>query len=837
MNHIAEFQSAILSAGIQPPEHIEADGKLHRFSANGKRDNDAGWYVLHMDGVPAGSFGCWSGPETQTWRGNLGRKFTPQEEKAHREKIEAQRKAKEVADRQRHEQAQIQANEIWKRCIPVESHAYLTTKGINPNGARLYRGPIAINGLRCDGCLVIPLRDTEGAIWTLEFISPTGEKRFLPGGAKRGHYYAIGTPTEKIIICEGYATGASLHEVTGQAVAVAIDAGNLLPVARALRAKYPDTALLIAADNDQWTEGNPGTTKGQEAAQAVNAGLVAPQFKDTESKPTDFNDLHKLEGLEAVRQQIDSSPNAPANELTELTEGYESQEKGLLSVLSVPTPPHSGGWATPELLPELPAISSINLDALPAVLKAYVHDVAERMQCPIDFPAVTCLAMAGAAVGRKVGIRPKRADDWTVIPNQWAMIVGKSGIMKSPAISDAIAPLRKMQAEAFKTFEQDIEAYEVDAKVAKFKLDDAEKQARGMVKEGNTIGAANTIAGAQNDVKDAPTVKRYIVNDSTVEALAETLEENPNGVAVDRDELSGWLRSLDKEGQQEARAFYLTAADGDKGFTTDRIGRGRGRNIPAVCVSIIGGIQPGVLARYVRETQRGGSGDDGLLQRFGMMIYPDISGKWQNVDRMPDREARHAIDELIARLCSLDPVAIGAELDPYKPIPFLRFDHAAQSLFDEWREELENRIRQDDEHPAIISHLSKYRKLVPSLALINHLCEGGAGPVTEQALARALVMAEYLETHARRIYSYASRPDIDGAKTILSKLRGGKLKPVFNARDVYRAGWSGLSEAEEAGAALRLLVDYGYLRETLNTDTGGRNSRIFEAHPSLTGGV
>lgn len=736
----------------------------------------------------------------------------------HRER-DARIKASLQNEQQLRETAQIQAAEIWKQCQPAESHshAYLTTKRINPYGARLYHGPLVVAGMRCDGCLIVPLRDIEGVIWTLEFISPAGEKRFLPNGAKRGHYFAIGKPSEKIIICEGYATGASLYEATGDAVAVAFDASNLLAVAKALRAKYPDTALLIAADNDQWTEGNPGTTRGREAAQAVKAGLVWPQFKDTEGKPTDFNDLHQREGLPAVKAAINGAR--------------------LLSVLSVPPLAYSGGWVTPEPLPELPAVSSINLDALPAVLKAYVHDVAERMQCPIDFPAVTCLAMAGAAVGRKVGIRPKRADDWTVIPNQWAMVVGKSGIMKSPAISDAIAPLRKMQAEAFKAFEQDIEAYEVDAKVAKFKLDDAEKQARGMVKEGNTIGAANAIAGAQNDVKNAPTVKRYIVNDSTVEALAETLEENPNGVAVDRDELSGWLRSLDKEGQQEARAFYLTAADGDKGFTTDRIGRGRGRNIPAVCVSIIGGIQPGVLARYVRETQRGGSGDDGLLQRFGMMIYPDISGKWQNVDRMPDREARHAIDELIARLCSLDPVTIGAEVDPYKPIPFLRFNHAAQSLFDDWREELENRIRQDDEHPAIISHLSKYRKLVPSLALINHLCEGGTGPVTEQALARALVMADYLETHARRIYSYASRPDIDGAKTILSKLRNGKLKPVFNARDVYRAGWSGLSEAEEAGAALRLLVDYGYLRETLNTDTGGRHSRIFEAHPSLTGGA
>lgn len=494
----------------------------------------------------------------------------------------------------------------------------------------------------------------------------------------------------------------------------------------------------------------------------------------------------------------------------------------------------------PEPLPNLPEVMPLNYDALPYVLREYVKDIADRMQCPPDFAAVSCLVMCGTLIGRKIGIRPKRQDNWTVPANLWGMIVGKSGIMKSPAMSAALAPLRQLQAKAHEEHKSALKDYEADSRVAKFSVDEAEGKARSLVKQGNADDAAAIIRKANDSVLPPPTAKRYIVNDSTVEALAETLEENQNGVLVDRDELSGWLRSLDKEGQQEARAFYLTAADGDKGFTTDRIGRGRGKHISAVTVSIIGGIQPGVLASYVRETQRGGAGDDGLLQRFGLIVYPDVTKDWKNIDRKPDLMARQRVDSLIEELCNLTPETVGAEVDEFQPIPFLRFTHPAQSLFDEWREDLERKIRADDEHPAMVSHLSKYRKLVPSLALINHLCAGGRGPVSDKPLAQALQMAEYLESHARRVYSYASRPDVDAARTILGKLKSGKLRTPFKAQQVYRAGWSGLTTTEEAWSAIRLLADHGYLFEIVpkdaNGDKGGRPAKPeFHAHPAIWG--
>jgi putative DNA primase/helicase len=558
---------------------------------------------------------------------------------------------------------------------------------------------------------------------------------------------------------------------------------------------------------------NTGIEKAHEAALAVDGIVAVPEL---DGRKCDFNDLHREKGPEAVRAAIaaatrQEAPGKPAD--------------------------GSDGWPDPEPLPELPPVAPLDYSHLPPVLRAYVKDIAERMQCPADFVAVACVAMMGAAIGRKIGIRPKRADDWTVVPNQWAMIVGRSGIMKSPALAEALAPLRKMQVDAFKDHEQALQDFETESKLHKLRIDEAGKKARKLLQKGNHEAASLELANAQSDEKEAPTAKRYIVIDSTVEALAETLEENPGGVLVYRDELSGWLRSLEKEGQQEALAFYLVAADGDKSFTTDRIGRGRGRHIEAVCVSIVGGIQPGVLGGYVRETQRGGAGDDGLLQRFGLMVYPNVSPTWVNVDRPGDHEARAAMHGLVSRLCNLTPQKIGAEADQYKPIMFLRFTADAQEMFNDWRAELEGRIRSADEHPAVVSHLAKYRKLVPGLALINHLCEDGTGPVTETALARAVQFSEYLETHARRVYSYASRPDLEAAKTVVAKIKLGKIKPVFRLREIYNNGWSALTTPEEARAAVRMLRDYGYVREveTEPDRTGGRPSEAFQAHRNIRG--
>lgn len=478
----------------------------------------------------------------------------------------------------------------------------------------------------------------------------------------------------------------------------------------------------------------------------------------------------------------------------------------------------------PEPLPTLPSVAPFDDGYLPDVLRDFVKDISERMQCPPDFAAVGSLVMMASVIGRKVGIRPMRRNDWTVIPNLWGAVVGNSGVMKSPTLGEALATIKKLGAAEFEIYRKAKEAFDEQAEIKKLQRSLGKTEARKVLKADKQADVAELLGAGSDEAQ--PILKRYLTNNASYEALGELLIDNPNGLLVEADEIIGLLKQLDASGQEVARSFYLTGADGDKPYTFDRIIRGKGIHIEALCLSIIGGIQPGVLREYVRQAVDGGAGADGLLQRFGLMVYPDVSHDWKEIDRYPDRETKNAVHTLAQKLDTLNPGSIGAEADQYGGVPYLRFDDGAQGVFSEWRSGLEHRLRSGDEHQAIVSHLSKYRKLVPSLALINHLCDKCAGPVTEKSLVRAIAYAEYLETHARRVYSYATRPDIEAARTVLKHLQQGRLTTGFSLRDVHRKGWAGLETPTKAQGAIDLLAEYGHLILE-DRSTGGRPSRVF----------
>ena len=294
-SHIDQFRAAIQSAGLTAPDEVQDDGQMHRFSTNGKATDKSGWYVLHGDGIPAGSFGCWRTGLYSTWCSKATTEMTQAERGANAQRIRAMQAQREADQAQRQKDAAQSASELWAQAEPAPAgHAYLVRKGIQPHGARVF-----------GDYLLIPLRDTAGALHSLQSIAPDGAKRFHAGGRIKGCYHSTGKPAGVLVVCEGFATAASIHECTGHAVAVAFNAGNLLEVAQALRSKYSDLQIIVAADDDHLTEGNPGLTKAQEAAQAVGGKLTLPVFSgERPDKATDFNDLHALAGADAVRACI-----------------------------------------------------------------------------------------------------------------------------------------------------------------------------------------------------------------------------------------------------------------------------------------------------------------------------------------------------------------------------------------------------------------------------------------------------------------------------------------------------------------------------------------------------
>ena len=496
-------------------------------------------------------------------------------------------------------------------------------------------------------------------------------------------------------------------------------------------------------------------------------------------------------------------------------------------------------WPDPCPLPgSLLAVDPFKLDLMPEKLRPWVADVTERMQCPADFAAVSLMAGVGSLIGRKVVIRPQAKNDWQETSNMWALLIGRPGVLKSPAMEEALRPLKRLSAKAEEEFTKARLEYEVAANVVKLRAQENIKKASKLLQKDSKANISDLLS-FENQTPE-PILRRYIANDTNVASLGVLLQQNPNGLMIFRDELVSLLDYLDQEENASERGFYLTAWSGNSSYTFDRIGRGLHLHIDGVCLSLLGSTQPGRISQYLSRAVRGGRGDDGLIQRFGLLVWPDITPAWTNVDRWPEKDARTDALKVFQNLEGLDWHAIAAKRDcgadgDEDGLPYLRFGPEANDLFVGWRTDLEKRLRSGDLHPALESHLAKYRKLVPALALIGHLVDVGTGFVGLAELERALAWAKYLETHARRAYGSVTAVSAATAKAIIAKIRSGDLKSEFRSYEVWRPGWSKLDDSEAVRSALGMLVDYDWLR-VRKVETAGRPAFIYAVNPKILKG-
>jgi hypothetical protein len=486
-------------------------------------------------------------------------------------------------------------------------------------------------------------------------------------------------------------------------------------------------------------------------------------------------------------------------------------------------------WPEPKPLPDgLLPVKSFELDYLPESIAPWVGDISDRMQCPPDFVGVTAMVALGAVLGRKVAIRPQRETDWEEVPNLWGCIVGRPGAMKSPAMQEALKPLHRLESDARKDNDDARKEYETALVLHKIEKEVAAGKAKDALKKGISADGLLDI-----DEPEEPKAKRYVTNDTTYEKLGEILADNPNGVLAYRDELVSLLKTLDREEYAGARGFYLTAWSGTSGYTFDRITRGR-THIEGACVSILGSTQPGRLAEYIGRASAGGAGDDGLIQRFSLLVWPDQSPEWRETDRAPLTAARQSAFATFGSFDSYDPMRFGASRDDENGLPYHRFDDAALGVFREWRTHLERRLREGELSPSLESHLSKYRKTIPALALINHVADGGVGSVGEAAILRGLAFGEYLESHARRAYAAGCENEAVAARAILARIRKRHLADGFTARELWRNNWSGLDDLERVKGGLALLADLNWLSPTI-TPTQGRARTTYAINPRAFG--
>ena len=586
--------------------------------------------------------------------------------------------------------------------------------------------------------------------------------------------------------------------------------------------------IVVVPDNDEPGRKHAVTVAAALLGVAASLRIVELPGLPAKGDVTDWRD----EGgtLEQFRELTEAARLLDAAALSELRVQWGLADERPCSEVDEQTIDY---WTKPEpLQSELPPVHPFCEDFLPDSLRPLVNDVTERMQVPMDYAAAVLVVCLAGAVNRRAVIQPKENDTgWVVVPNLWGGIIAPPGFMKSPVIQSATRPLNQIQnewrheyEEAQKDYAREKEEYELRRAAWKEQYKAASK-------------AGRTVPERPEDELEEPKLRRLIVNDATFEALHQTMSENPAGILVNRDELTGWWSQLDRAGREGERAFCLQAWNGDTGHTIDRIGRGT-IHADACCISMLGGIQPGRLRSYLADALQDGPSNDGLIQRFQLLVYPDTAPDWKYVDRVPDAVSEEAAARVFRKL---------VELDSEHPARF-RFSLDAQQLFVEWLEELEGKIRGDELHPALISHLSKYRSLMPSLALLfeltdraargETLSEGGTTNYVSLDHARqAAAWCEYLESHARRVYSCIVSPQLRAARELADKIKQRKIGAdgFFSCRDVYLKGWSSLDTPELVKRAAEILQDAGWVRELVNESghLGGRPSNRYAVNPGV----
>ncbi len=497
-----------------PPEPILADGRLHRCNAAGRHGRGDAAYVLHLDGIPAGGLENWrDGLGWQQWRCDKPRVLSDAERVALANRALAARAQRDRDEQTRHAGARTTAARLWAAARPAPpDHPYLGRKGVQPLGLRVFKG-----------ALVVPVRDMDGALHSLQFISPGGIKRHLRGGRVRGLGFWIGSPPgcgetdNPILVAEGFATGASLHEASEHPVAVAFHAGNLEPLARAVRAYCPGAPIIVCADDDYRTPGNPGLAHARTAALAVGGLLARPDFgEDRPPEATDFNDLHQLRGVSAVLTALAAaSPPAPVNEVG--------------STATADAPEH---WPEPEPLTTPLDPLPYPVDALPPLLRDAVIEAQDFIQAPAALLA--CSALSALSVAAQGLVNVRRGERLVGPVSLYLLAVAESGERKTTCDRILGAALRDWERDRARDAAPEQAAHTSATAVFEAKrtglLDAIRRKRRDAQDTAEDEAAVEELA--RHTPQEVP-VPRLLYADATPEALSHALASGwPSGAVL-----------------------------------------------------------------------------------------------------------------------------------------------------------------------------------------------------------------------------------------------------------------------------------------------------------------
>ena len=795
------FLKAMKDAGINPPASIYCDGKLHRFYVEGdKKGSKNGWYVAHSD-PPAGAFGCWKRGINESWRGREYQTLSDEEKSRYRVNLEAQKQQREIERVRVQAECRQEATRIWNSSSEApDNHPYLLKKNVKAYGLRIYKGR-----------LVMPVKDAAGTLHGLQYIYPNSDsegkflKLPLTGTQNKGNYFLFGGgQVDVICLAEGYATGASIHEATGRAVAVSFGLGNLKCAAQSLRKKYPSAQLIICADNDRDADNNTGLIAGTEAAQLVGGLLAVPQFP-AGVEGSDFNDLAAV-GIDEVRQQILAArtPNRPSPE-----------------IIITPTT-----WDEPFLFGAIKA-PPIPSSVLPGWLGEYASALSRSLQTPEGMAVMMLLSCTATCLQKKFVVE---VDNGYREPlNLWTVTAMDPGSRKTAVVSAVTEPLIIWEQEQAVHLAPEIRRIAIERKVAADRIKKLTSQA---AKENDPIEReviTRELLKLESEMPEEIFNPKLWTGDVTPERLQNLLVEQKEKMALLSDEavIFNIMTGLYSDSGMVNLDVFLQAHAGSAG-RADRTTRMAHLSAPALTFGL--SVQPAILSDLGSVGLKRLRGR-GALDRFLYCIPESTVGKRDVRDRtaLPDgvRLQYHAG---INRLLNIDP----AFDDNGKELPRrLTLDPDAYECWLAFSEYIETLLA-DPENP-IRGWLSKLPgaalRVAGNLHLVEH--ELGTMVINVQTMESVLDLALLLKDHATASFDLmATEQVVDDAREIFNWVADSG-REVFAKNEVRRAFKGRWTSSDRLNQALGELQKRDIIGAALKKKTPGRDATIYPVNPAI----
>lgn len=811
---VRRVSGILTDAGLVVDGDPDCSGEMTTCGTVKKAHGTDGRYAVHLDWPP----NVWlcnyhDGGEGRTvplWEQGEVDRLTEAEREAMRERVRQEKEANAQRLKERRRAAAERANEIFQPLPPAgKENAYLSRKGVSPMG-----------GLRqaSDGRLVIPVLNAAGDVVSLQFVSGDGNKRFLSGGEKKGCFFPIpakdGSKSGPLLIGEGVATVLSSCVATGYAGLVAFDCGNLEPVGRVAREKYPERELVLLADNDCTDkegkplseERNAGLVASRKAAETVGGKLaVCPAH---EGKATDFNDLHQARGLDAVRMVIE-----------------KAREESTLSDL-----PEEWPTLIPFTAHHLPKLEPANI---PPVLGDFCAALAEEKQVPVEIAVAMALAaLATAAQGRfVVQVRQGYVEPL----NLYTLCPLEPANRKSAVVEACTAPLKEWERYIAETMAPEV-------KEIKSKRLTMEKAIEGKRSKAAKAKDFEQIQELQKEVFDLekqlpeiPQVPRLLADNTTPEALAVLMESMNGCIAILTAEggIFDILAGMYSKGTPNLDLF-LKAHSGDS-FRVDR------RMAPPVLLDnprLTLGIspQPVTLAERTASRVFRGRGLDG---RFLYFMPESLLGR-RKLEPSPMNPATR--ERFHAKVRGLLPLRWDGDM----PEPAtLELSGEAYQLWLSFAGEVEKGLAPGGEFEGMNDWGGKLAGAVARIAGLFHLAtheRPGEMKITQETMRQAAYMGALLTEHAKAAYALMGTDDtIEGAKKVLEWIRR-QADERFTVRDCWQAlkQQAIFSHADVVKDALKELEERGFIRELPPREKAGpgrKPSPVFEVNPATLRGV